>query len=100
MPGLMDQNVIGLSGVIFGLILIDNASLVHLSLGAAQRSIFGLFSVPAPAYPWALLLIWTLLMPEAFFLCHLSGLLVRLTKIMKYKTLLSEFGMDSSPLSK
>ena len=75
--GLMHQNVIGLSGVIFGLVLIDNASLMHLSLGTAQRSIFGLFSVPAPVYPWALLLIWTIFMPEASFLCHLSGLLVR-----------------------
>ncbi|KAK9868453.1 hypothetical protein WJX84_008327 [Apatococcus fuscideae] len=41
---------VGLSGVVFGLIVLDT----HHS-GVSQRSIFGLFNVPARVYPWALL---------------------------------------------
>ena len=74
---LMHQSVIGLSGVIFGLIAVDNSNMVRLNpTHAAQCSVLGLFSVPAPVYPWALLILWALIMPEASFLCHLSGLLV------------------------
>lgn len=40
-------------------------------------SIFGLFSVPTWAFPWALLVIWQLLVPRASLLGHLTGLLVR-----------------------
>jgi hypothetical protein len=36
-----------------------------------------LFSVPAAAYPWALLVFWQLVMPGASFLGHLCGVLVR-----------------------
>jgi hypothetical protein len=39
-------------------------------------SIFGLYSVPAKAYPWLLLVIWQLLVPHASFLGHLTGLLL------------------------
>lgn len=52
-------------------ILIDN------SQAGERRSVFGLFSVPARLYPWALLLVWQLLVPQASFLGHLTGLLVR-----------------------
>ena len=62
----------GLSGVVFGLIVVDNAV-----SRAAQRSIFGFFTVPAKLYPWALLLFWQLLMPGASFLGHLCGVAVR-----------------------
>jgi len=65
------QCAVGLSGVIFGLIVADNAI-----SGATHRSIFGIFNVPAPAYPWALLLFWQLLMPGASFLGHLCGVLM------------------------
>ena len=61
---------IGLSGAIFGLIVVDNAC------SAAQtRSIFGMFTVPAKWYPWALLVFWQLLMPGVSFLGHLGGVL-------------------------
>lgn len=43
---------------------------------ALARSIFGLFSVPTWAFPWALLVIWQLLVPRASLLGHLTGLLV------------------------
>ena len=73
MAGALHQSVIGLSGVIFGLVVVDNVSLTN-----TQRSVFGLFSVPAAAYPWMLLLICQFLIPEVSFLCHLSGLLAGL----------------------
>lgn len=53
-------------------VLIDN----HAS-GGERRSIFGFFSVPARLYPWVLLVVWQLLVPQASFLGHLTGLLVR-----------------------
>lgn len=43
---------------------------------ALPCSIFGLFSVPTWAFPWALLVIWQLLVPRASLLGHLTGLLV------------------------
>ena len=65
------QCAIGFSGVVFGLIVVDN----NLT-GAMQRSIFGLFYVPAPLYPWTLLVIWQFIMPGVSFLGHLCGVLV------------------------
>lgn len=61
---------IGLSGAVFGMIVIDNAC-----SNAQSRSIFGMFTVPAKWYPWALLLFWQLLMPGVSFLGHLGGVL-------------------------
>lgn len=61
---------VGLSGAVFGLIVIDTAF-----SNVQSRSIFGLFMVPAQWYPWALLLFWQLLMPGVSFLGHLGGVL-------------------------
>ena len=61
----------GFSGIVFGLIVVDN----DVS-GVSQRSIFGIFVVPAKLYPWALLVFWQLLMPGASFLGHLCGVAV------------------------
>ncbi|KAG2425342.1 hypothetical protein HXX76_013756 [Chlamydomonas incerta] len=71
LPAAMRQCAIGFSGVIFGLIVVDNAQ-----SAASHRSIFGLFTVPAAYYPWALLLFWQLLMPSVSFIGHLAGVLV------------------------
>ena len=68
---LAHQCAIGFSGVVFGLIVIDN-SVSH----ATSRSIFGLFSVPARVYPWALMVLWQLLLPSVSFLGHLTGIVV------------------------
>ena len=65
---------VGLSGVIFGLIVLDT----HHS-GVSQHSIFGLFSVPARVYPWALLVVWQLLVPQVSFLGHLGGIVVSIS---------------------
>jgi membrane associated rhomboid family serine protease len=70
-PILLSHCAVGFSGVIFGLIPLD----VRAS-GGAQRSIFGLFTVPALAYPWVLLVLWQLLVPQSSFLGHLSGLAI------------------------
>lgn len=69
--GLLAQCAVGFSGVLFGLLVIDN----NLS-GAASRSVFGLLTLPARLFPWALLFLWQFLVPHASFLGHLSGLLV------------------------
>ncbi|CAD7698196.1 unnamed protein product [Ostreobium quekettii] len=70
-PAIMLECPIGFSGVVFGLIVIDT----KLS-GASQRSILGLFTVPAALYPWALLVFWQLMIPRISFFGHLCGILV------------------------
>jgi rhomboid domain-containing protein 1 len=62
---------LGFSGVLFALIVVD----IHLS-GGDQRSVFGLFLVPAWAYPWVMLFVMSLLIPGVSFLGHFSGLAV------------------------
>ena len=88
----------GFSGVVFGLIVVDNHASGASSRRWARRpaldytlarashafdlaarpccSIFGFFSVPAKLYPWALLVFWQLLLPQSSFLGHLAGVLV------------------------
>lgn len=96
------QCAIGFSGVVFGLIVVDN----NLT-GATQRSIFGLFYVPAPLYPWTLLVIWQLIMPGVSFLGHLCGVLVSYNchihwHLLSYACLLGVLGeqqMDLLPPS-
>ncbi|GAX83757.1 hypothetical protein CEUSTIGMA_g11182.t1 [Chlamydomonas eustigma] len=78
-PGVLHQCVVGFSGVIFGLIAVENHQVVVAAASGGssppQRSLFGLVTVPAAAYPLLLLLLWQLMVPGASFLCHLSGLL-------------------------
>lgn len=62
---------IGFSGVIFHL------SVLECNLGTHQiRSVFNLFDVPAHFYPWVLLLVLQLVMPNLSFAGHLSGIVV------------------------
>ncbi|GFR39584.1 hypothetical protein Agub_g44, partial [Astrephomene gubernaculifera] len=66
---------------IFGLLVLESApphphgSSSHAAAQQQQRSVFGLFSVPAAAYPWVLLAAMQLLVPQASFAGHLAGLL-------------------------
>lgn len=66
----MYQHSVGFSGVIF------HMSVLECNLSPSQsRSIFGFFSVPAFLYPWALLVILQVVMPNLSFLGHLAGIL-------------------------
>jgi hypothetical protein len=62
---------VGLSGVIFSLVVVDS----HLS-PAQSRSLFGFVTVPTRYYPLALLAVLQLLLPAASLLGHLAGVLV------------------------
>eukprot|EP00300_Choanocystis_sp_HF-7_P026072 c28649_g1_i1.p1 GENE.c28649_g1_i1~~c28649_g1_i1.p1 ORF type:complete len:327 (-),score=-20.42 c28649_g1_i1:20-1000(-) len=70
-PNFYIQCGIGFSGIIFGLIVIQT----YLS-NAETQSIFGFFNVPSQFYPWALLIIFQIIMPGVSFIGHLSGMLV------------------------
>lgn len=64
------SSAVGFSGILFALIVVD----ITIS-GGDQRSILGLFLVPSWLYPWAMLLIMSLLIPNVSFLGHLSGII-------------------------
>jgi len=65
----MYQHCVGFSGIIFHLSVLES----HLHPG--PRSVFGCFSVPSSVYPWVLLLVLQLIMPNLSFLGHLAGIL-------------------------
>ena len=65
------QPSVGFSGVIFALAVIDSSWAT-----APTRSVYGIFSVPSKLYPWVLLLIMQVIIPNVSFLGHLSGILV------------------------
>jgi membrane associated rhomboid family serine protease len=62
---------VGYSGVIFAYIVID----VSLP-GPPTRSVMGFFAVPKWLFPWASLLVTSLIMPQASFTGHLCGVLL------------------------
>lgn len=59
----------GLSGVIFSILVVD----VSASMEPSQN-VLGLFSVPTAAYPWVLLVMMSLMMPNVSFVGHLCGI--------------------------
>ncbi|KAL7534257.1 hypothetical protein ACHAWF_004769 [Thalassiosira exigua] len=68
---MMLQHSVGFSGVVFQL------SALESNLGPDRtRSVFGLFQVSSKLYPWALLVVLQVIMPQISFLGHLSGILV------------------------
>ena len=69
MKSLFYEHSVGFSGVIFHL------SVLECSLGTHQsRSVFGFFEVPSYLYPWVLLVVLQLVMPNLSFAGHLSGI--------------------------
>lgn len=65
----MYQHAVGFSGIIFHLSVLES----HMHPG--PRSVFGFFSVPAYVYPWVLLLVLQLIVPNLSFLGHLAGII-------------------------
>ena len=61
---------VGYSGILFALIVAD-----HRVRGTQQRSIFGVFIVPAAYFSWILLILCQILLPQTSFFGHLGGIL-------------------------
>lgn len=71
-PSYFHTGSLGFSGVLFTLIVIDNS----IDSSSHTRSLFGLILVPSAIYPWLLLLLMQVILPNVSFLGHLSGLFV------------------------
>lgn len=67
----MYECTVGLSGVIFTLLVINMRD-----QESPTMSVFGFFRVPTKLYPWVLLVIMQIIMPNVSFLGHLSGIMV------------------------
>ncbi|OHS97681.1 Clan S-, family S54, Rhomboid-like serine peptidase [Tritrichomonas foetus] len=83
-PSAWHSHAVGFSGVLFALIVVD----ISLS-GGEDRSVLGLFLVPSWVYPWVMLLLMSLLVPNASFLGHLSGMVAGYLyqfKVLKFVT--------------
>ncbi|CAJ1952442.1 unnamed protein product [Cylindrotheca closterium] len=66
----MYDHAVGFSGVLFHFSVLE----CHLS-PQFSRSLFGVVNVPSALYPWALLVVLQMFMPNLSFLGHLSGIL-------------------------
>ncbi|CAN0076885.1 unnamed protein product [Ectocarpus sp. 12 AP-2014] len=70
-PKYVNQASVGFSGVIFTLALIESYRSTQ-----PTRSVFGMMRVPTRMYPWVLLVLLSVFMPNISFVGHLSGILV------------------------
>ncbi|KJE92416.1 hypothetical protein CAOG_003393 [Capsaspora owczarzaki ATCC 30864] len=75
-PAAYYTTSIGMSGVIFSLLVISIHRTANASAANEQRSLCAIFTVPSSVYPWALLLVIQAFIPSVSFLGHLSGILV------------------------
>lgn len=67
---LLLEHAVGFSGIIFHMSVVE----CHLAPNHS-RSLFGIVQVPSYIYPWALLILLQMFMPNLSFLGHLSGIL-------------------------
>lgn len=65
------QQSVGFSGVLFALVVVDIQN-----SDVPTRSVMGFVSVPAKWYPWALLVLLQLMIPNVSFLGHFSGIML------------------------
>jgi membrane associated rhomboid family serine protease len=72
-PSYWYASAVGFSGVLFAF-AVDETSLSP----APTRSVFGLFAVPTKLYPWVLMALLQVLLPNVSLLGHLAGILVGL----------------------
>ncbi|CAM9169986.1 unnamed protein product [Ectocarpus fasciculatus] len=70
-PKYVNQASVGFSGVIFTLALMESYRSTQ-----PTRSVFGMIQVPTRMYPWVLLVLLSVFMPNISFVGHLSGILV------------------------
>jgi membrane associated rhomboid family serine protease len=71
----MSQHSLGFSGILFYMTVLDCNQLSTTTI-RSRRSLFGVVHVPTHLYPWALLILLQLSMPNNLgFLGHLSGIL-------------------------
>jgi len=73
---LMVEHGVGYSGVLFHLIVLESDIMASDMSLERSRSVFGFVKVPLRAYPWALLIAISIIMPQVSFMGHLSGILV------------------------
>eukprot|EP00536_Pseudo-nitzschia_multiseries_P003630 jgi/Psemu1/323098/estExt_fgenesh1_pg.C_570005 len=74
----MYQHAVGFSGVLFHLSVLESHlhnTNTNTNSTDTRRSVFGFFSVPPSVYPWVLLLVLQLIVPNLSFLGHLAGIL-------------------------
>eukprot|EP00128_Syssomonas_multiformis_P008885 Colp12_sorted_trinity150504_noHs@16194 len=71
LTGLGHVCTLGFSGVIFTLLAKES-----MTQNSEHKYTFFGFSVPAKAYPWVLLVLVQIIVPDASLLGHLSGILV------------------------
>ena len=75
----MYDHAVGVSGVLFHLSVLE----CHLS-PQFSRSLFGVVNVPSALYPWTLLVVLQMFMPNLSFLGHLCGILAGSLQIEGY----------------
>jgi len=75
-PGQMYSSGVGYSGILFCYALIEAFHTTETS-----RSIFGMFTVPSRMYPFILLIILQIVIPNISFLGHGAGILVGLAVV-------------------
>jgi rhomboid domain-containing protein 1 len=68
--GWMQQHALGFSGILF------HWAVLEASTHQGHRSVLGLIQVPSHLYPWALLVVLQIFMPNLSLVGHLSGILV------------------------
>lgn len=74
---LMYQHSTGFSGVLFHLMVLQ----AHYSPSMMTRNVYGFVQVSSTTFPWVMLIVAQVLLPNISFLGHLSGILVGILQV-------------------